>query len=220
MPNSITARKNMVDCQIHTAGVVAPAVLAAFQAVPREIFAPGNVRPVAYADEDLPLGQGRFLMAPAILARMIQASDIVPADTILDIGGATGYAAAILSSLAGTVIALDERADFIEQARRHWNSLGIRNAEGLAGSPAGGDAGRAPFDLIFINGAVAEIPARLVEQLTPEGRMIVVLKKPGAVIGQATLVKKSGERGFSSYALFDAASPYSPGFEPKPSFQF
>lgn len=221
MPNSsAAARKNMVDCQIHTAGVIAPPILEAFGEVPREIFVPESLKSVAYADEDLPLGQGRFLLAPPVLAKMIHAASIDRSDRILDIGGATGYSGAILSALSEEVVALDESAALLDKARKNWDSLGIRNVEAHAGIMREGLSSRAPYDVIFINGAVAEIPERLADQLAPGGRVMAVLARPDGTAGQAVVAKSSGKGGFSALSMFYAASPYVPGFEPSPAFQF
>ena len=213
------ARKNMVDCQIHPNGVIHPAILKAFETVPRELFAPEMVKSVAYGDEDLPLGNGRFLLAPTVHAKMIQAAEPKADEKVLDVGGGTGYSAAILSSMVGKVIALEQCADCLEKAGGYWRKLGLHNIESLKGDMTKGEASRAPFDLILVNGAVAEIPAILADQLTPEGRMILILRNQSETTGKALLVKKTPE-GFSSRPLFDAAASWLPGFEPKPSFKF
>src|SRR5690606_5116811 len=95
-----TARRNMVDSQIHTSGVVSAPVLEAFSSVPREQFVPEHLRGRVYADEDLPLGNGHFLMDPAILARMIEAAEVQAGDVVLNVGDPTGYSSAILAELA------------------------------------------------------------------------------------------------------------------------
>jgi protein-L-isoaspartate(D-aspartate) O-methyltransferase len=100
MPNYAAARINMVDSQIHPSGVVSAPVLDAFRTVPREMFVPEDLRGRVYADEDLMLGNGQFLMDPAVLARMIEAANVQPQDVILNIGDSTGYSSAILAELA------------------------------------------------------------------------------------------------------------------------
>ena len=220
MPPFSAARTNMVDCQIHTAGVINPNILAAFNETPRERFTPASFKAVSYGDEEIPMGGKRFLMAPATHARMLQAVEPTGQEEVLDVGGASGYSAAIMARLARTVTAVDQDAALLEKARIVWGELGLRNIEAVIGAHAAGNQGRAPFDLIFINGAVAEIPARLAAQLSNKGRMILILKKPDASMGQAMIITRTGETGFSSRPLFEAASSYLPGFEPKPVFQF
>ena len=215
-----TARTNMVDCQIRTAGVVGSAILQAFETTPREKFIPQNLRSIAYTDENLPLGEGRFLMAPVIHARMIQAAEPRPGDVALDIGGANGYPAAILSSMVTTVIALEDKQKYLTQAKSLWDELEVCNVAGFKGKLTSGSPENGPYDIIFMNGAVAEIPVRMVEQLAPEGRLVTIVKKPGAVLGQVTLVRSLGGKQFSSYTLFEAGMPYLSGFEPVPAFNF
>ena len=190
MPQYAAARTNMVDSQIHTAGVVSAPVLEAFRSVPREMFVPENLRGRVYADEDLPLGGGHFLMEPSILARMIEAAQIRHDDVVLNIGDSTGYSSAILAELAKTVMTHDNVA------------------------------GQASCSLIIMNGAVHEIPKNLLSCLTMNGRLLSVLKPEGKKVGTAVMVQRMGEGQYSTRKLFDAATPYIPGYEAKPSFTF
>jgi protein-L-isoaspartate(D-aspartate) O-methyltransferase len=214
------ARTNMVDCQIHPSGISTSAILQAFGAIPREEFLPASVRGMAYADENIAIDKERFLLEPAIHARMIEALAPTKDDVVLDIGGSTGYSAAILSSLVQTVIAVEDKNRYIDDATQIWNRLGVCNVAAFKGPLPKGNPENAPFGLIFMNGAVSEIPETLVEQLSPRGRLITILRKPGEVLGRVTLVQSLGEKGFSSYTLFEAGCPYLPGFEPKPAFTF
>lgn len=190
MTQYAVARTNMVDSQIHTAGVVSAPVLAAFRAVPREAFLPENLRGRAYIDEDLPLGGGKFLMEPAILARMMEAAQIRADDVVLNIGDPTGYSSAILAELAKTVMTHDNVA------------------------------GQSSCSLIIMNGAVHEIPKNLLSCLTVNGRLLTVLKPEGQAIGTVVMIQRTGEDQFSTRNLFDATTPYIPGYEAKASFSF
>lgn len=214
------ARKNMVDGQVHTAGVTDPGILNAFRTVPRETFVPQNLQKIAYADEELPLGGGRYLPAPISHARMLQAAAPEKGDKVLDIGGGTGYAAAIVAPLVSKVAALEEEEQFLEYASAVWAHLGHRNIMPIVGLLNVGFDGEAPFDIIFIHGAVTEIPARLAGQLAPGGRLVAIVRKPGAVMGQATLLVNSAGNKFSSRVLFDAGAHYLPAFAPKAEFVF
>lgn len=214
-----TARMTMVDCQIHPSGVVTAGILNAFGSIPREKFVPANMRPVAYADEALPLGQGRFLLGPAVHARMIQAAEPLPTDVTLDIGGGPGYSAAILSSLTRRVVAL-EQAAFLAQAQGLWREMGLENVEAVAGDLTKGYPGGGPYDLIFLNGAVAEIPEAIASQLSPGGRLVAILQKEGEAIGKASLTRRSGSTAFAIYPLFETGGSYLAGFAPKTAFQF
>lgn len=225
MPNQAAiaaeARKNMVDSQIHTAGVIDYAVLEAFRTVPREMFAPEHLRGVAYVDEDLALGDGYYLMEPAVLARMVEAAGVRPDDIVLNIGDVTGYSSAILSMLAGTVITVEARPGLLDSARRIWAECSYCNVAVIHGEDlTEGCPEHAPYSLIFMKGAVAEIPDVLLAQLSLHGRLIAVLRPANARMGVAVLVERIGEGKYATRKLFDAATHYIPGFAPRTEFSF
>lgn len=210
----------MVERQIHTAGVNDPHILDAYRNIPREAFVPEGLKHIAYMDEDLLLGDGRFLLEPITHARMVQALAPASEHVILDVGGVTGYSAAILSGLVTTVIALEQQKTCLDRAAKIWEGLEICNVAGVKGCLSAGYPENAPYDLVFMNGAVSEMPEKLVEQLTPGGRLITILRKPEFKIGQVTLVKNMGKNEYSTHCLFEAGCPYLPGFEPQPQFVF
>lgn len=219
MTDFAQARTNMVDCQIHTDGVILPEVLSIFGSVPRELFLPPKLKPVAYNDEDIVL-DGRVLMEPSVHARMVQACQPKSTDIALDIGCGSGYSTAILSSLVSTVVSVESDEELLSQAKRHWDSLDacnvvIHNHDLDFGAPE-----EAPFDMIIVNGAVAEVPQNFVDQLSLNGRMVLVVKPAGKAIGTATLVQHTGNGSYVTQELFDAAAPYLEGFEPKKEFSF
>lgn len=219
MADFATARKNMVDGQIHTAGIINQDLLDVFRNVPRETFVPEHLQNIAYNDEDLFLGAGRYIPKPIAHARMVQAVEPKKTDNVLDIGGATGYTAAIIAALVKNVTALEE-PQFLEYARQIWDHLRYDNIYPAHGNFYQGYGVNGPYDIIYVNGAVTEIPATLTEQLAPGGRLIAIVKKPGAVMGQVTLVKSTVETRFSSRVLFETGAEYLPGFEPQPTFIF
>ena len=219
MTDFTAARKNMVDGVIHTAGITNPLILEAFRSVPRETFVPEGLRGAAYTDEDLPLGMGRYLPEPIPHARMVQALGLTGAENVLDIGGATGYSSAIMSFLAKSITAVDDEG-FLNYASQVWNHMGITNIAEAPVKATGAYALSGPYDTIFINGAVAEMPLYLAGHLAPGGRMVAIVKAPGAVMGQATLLVNSAGNKFSSRVLFEAGGHYLPGFEPQPVFSF
>ncbi len=214
------SRVNMVNGQIHTFGVVSADILESFRSTPREEFLPKDKQPLAYADEDIIIDDAHFLLEPAVHAKMIQSVNPQEDDVALDIGVGTGYSSAILSPLVTTVVALEPCQGFLDKATRLWDEQGLCNIVGMKGSLAKGDPANAPFSLIILNGAVSEIPEGLVQQLSPEGRLITIVKKAGDVVGQVTLVQKTNNNNFTSYPLFDASSPYLSEYEPKLDFQF
>ena len=220
MTNFTAARINMVDSQIHTMGVVSEAILEAYRIVPREEFVPEGSRGIAYCDEDMPVAQGRCLMEPVTHARLMQAVTPAANDTVLDVGGATGYSAAILSRLTGRVVAAEPDATLLAHAEKIWAKLGCSNVVPHQGGFAEGNAAMAPYSLIFINGSVDSASDALLAQLAPHGRLVAVIRRKTDRIGRATLFVKSAAGNVSERVLFDAAVPYLPGQEPGNGFVF
>lgn len=218
--NAQTARQNMVECQIQTSGVTHPALLEAYAAIPRECFAMPGQESLSYCDESLPLGKARCLMEPMIHARLLQAADPAPDDVVLDIGGATGYSAAIFSSLVSTVVALEKEQSFLSQAEEIWQELDLCNIVGLKGSLKSGDPEHAPYNLIFFNGAVASVSHDVLRQIDVGGRLVAVIQPAGTCVGQATIITRHAEEDFSSEVLFDVCIPYLPELGPRTEFVF
>jgi protein-L-isoaspartate(D-aspartate) O-methyltransferase len=208
----------MIDSQLRPTKVVDERVLAAFSMIRRELFVPEPLRPVAYVDEDLPLGGGRYLMEPMVAARLIQAAAVGRTDTVLVIGAGIGYEAAILSVLARKVAALEEDAELARRCRAALVDHAIAAVEAVEGPLRGGYRPRAPYDAILFGGAVAEVPVEIVEQLGEDGRLVAVERR-GAGIGRAVLTKRTGG-ALARRVIFDAAIQPLPGFAPAPAFQF
>jgi protein-L-isoaspartate(D-aspartate) O-methyltransferase len=219
MSNFAAARRNMVDCQLRTNEVTDPLVIAAMAELPREMFVPKTRQGIAYVDEDLPVAPGRWLMEPLVLARLVQALELTPADTVLDIGCATGYDAALLGRLAGSVVAVESDAELADQANLTLSHVASDNVAVVTAPLEQGYAVQAPYDVIFIGGAVARLPDAVTAQLAPHGRLAVVLRASDAAPGRAWLYSKSSDR-ISGRPLFDCGTPYLHGFEPRESFTF
>jgi protein-L-isoaspartate(D-aspartate) O-methyltransferase len=189
-----TARQKMVDGQVRPSDVTDIRIIDAMLAVPRETFVPENKRALAYLDLDLDVSEdgsaGRFLIQPAVLAKMLQAAEIKETDHVLVVGGATGYAAAVIAKFAGQVHST---------------------------ASADGDQANAPFDVIVLNGATEIVPEKLYGQLRDGGRLVGVfaMSQPQ----RATIVTRS-HGDFGNRALFDAAVPVLPGMERLPAFVF
>jgi protein-L-isoaspartate(D-aspartate) O-methyltransferase len=212
------ARLNMVESQLRTNKVTDAAVLDAFLAVPRERFVPEALTGSAYVDEDIPLGGGRYLLEPMVLARLLQLAEIGPDDGVLEIGAGTGYGTAILSRLAGRVVAVESDVRLAGIARQRLQELGAGNVTLLEARMEEGYPAGAPYETIVFGGAAASIPEPIARQLAEAGRLVAVVK-PGAGPGQAVLVTRTA--GVLSHRpVFDAGVALLPGFVSIPGFVF
>jgi protein-L-isoaspartate(D-aspartate) O-methyltransferase len=212
------ARSHMIDSQLRPNRVTDERVLGAFWSIRRELFVPEPLRSVAYVDEDLPLGGGRYLMEPMVAARLIQAATVARTDTVLVVGAGTGYEAAVLSVLARKVVALEEDAALARRERAAFVDHGIASVEAVEGPLAHGHRPRAPYDAILFGGAVAAIPSEIADQLADGGRLLAV-ERSGGGIGHAVLIKRTGGT-LARRVIFDAAIPLLPGFLPSATFDF
>lgn len=170
-------RRAMVDSQLRTSGVAAPWVIAAMGNVARENFAPAVLRQMAYMDRSLPLGGGRFLNPPVTAGMMLAAADVSADDSVLVIGAATGYVAALVAQQAGTVMALEEDAGLFAEAAKQLAKL--KNVNLVDGPLNAGVVANAPYSLIIIDGAVEEIPDAVLAQAAEDGRIVTGLSERG-----------------------------------------
>src|SRR5438477_4662279 len=213
-----TARAKMIESQLRPNRVTDERVIESFSRLRRELFVPEHLRDVAYVDEDLPLGRGRYLMEPMVAARLLQALMPDRKETALVVGAGVGYEAALLSSLARSVIALEEDEELARFGRAALVDHRIASVVYVEAPLAAGHRQRAPYDVILFGGAVAEIPSEVAAQLAEGGRMAAVLR-PGAGLGRATLATRTGGV-LAQRVIFDAATPLLPGFVPKSAFVF
>jgi protein-L-isoaspartate(D-aspartate) O-methyltransferase len=212
------ARLNMVEGQLRTNGIVAPALLAAFLAVPRERFVPEALRGAAYVDQDLPLADVRYLMEPLVLARLIQLAELAPLARVLCVGAGPGYDAAILSHLVDDVVALESDPTLAATARRLLGELGHSNASVVEGPLEQGHTASAPYDAIVFGGAIGQVPDAIARQLAARGRIVAVVREEGRV-SQVTVMTRIGVV-LSRRPAFDAATHALPGFARQPAFVF
>lgn len=211
------ARANMVTNQLRPNRVEDPRLLDAMATVPRERFLPKALRGVAYADEDLPVPDGYWLIEPLVLARLIQAAEVQDSDVILVVGCATGYAGAVLARLAATVILLAPSA-VAATVEALLDDLGVDNVVVTAtDEPAAGHPSQAPFDVIVVVGSVPEVPPALLEQIGEGGRIAVVISE-GRVGKIMVLTRLHGVIGRRE--VFDAQTPPCPGLDASPGFTF
>lgn len=218
MPASTAkARENMVDCQIRTADVTQRNLVDAFLEVPREKFAPAERQMLAFVDNDIPIGGGRAIMAPASLARLLQAARIRPDAYVLDIGCGTGYSAAIISRICESVVAVEDTRELVDLATNTLAELEYDNAVVVEGSLPEGYPSEGPFDVIFLGGSVERLPPKLLSQLNEGGRLVAVVGQGNAAMAMAWL---NDDGHVSSRALFNCAVPPLPGFARKAEFNF
>lgn len=215
------ARENMVLSQLQPSGIVSSHVMEAYATIPREMFVPNELRGVSYLDDDIPLGGQRVLIEPLLHALMVQNAKLQPTDRCLDIGSSTGYSAAILAKLAGHVVAVEQEDRLLQDANHHWKSLGlVEKITPVIGEHREGYAVGAPYQAIFINGAVADIPVPLLDQLAEGGSLYAVLMPEDSLIGQVVAVRRDGEGFVSQTVLGAGVTPYLIGFSPKKEFIF
>lgn len=211
-------RTNMVESQIKPNRVTNTRLIEALLEVPRERFVPKASRSVAYIDEDLPLGDGRHLMEPMVLGRLMEELAPGPTDIALDIGCGTGYSTAVLSRLVETVVGVDANANMVATATQRLLDLGYDNAVIIESALEDGHADQQPYNAIFIGGAVDDVPRPIQDQLVDGGRLVAVVRTTGQV-GEARLYQRIGDV-VSHRPLFDANIPLLPEFTPAPTFEF
>lgn len=213
-------RTKMVDGQLRTTDVTDLAILDAVLAVPREEFVPPRLRPLAYIDEDLEIGQSgqaaRYIMEPSPFARLVQLAEISPTDVVLDVGCGTGYSSAILARLAGAVIALEEDPSLADAAQANLERLDYHGVAVVRGPLASGYKAEAPYDVILLEGAVEQVPTALLDQLKDGGRLIAVEGSGNAAVAKVYL--KAGT-AISARRAFNAAVRPLPGFETVREFE-
>jgi protein-L-isoaspartate(D-aspartate) O-methyltransferase len=210
-------RTKMVDGQVRTTDVTDPAIIEAMLTIPREAFVDDRMRPLAYIDEDIEIARGRYLMEPSPFAKLVQLAEIRPGETVLDVGSGTGYSAAVLSRLAGHVVALESDPALAERARATLAAQSVDNVTVVTGPLSAGHSDAAPYDVIIVEGAVEVLPDALFAELREGGRLVAVEGRGNAGVARIYLRSNgivTGRRAFNA-----AVKPL-PGFERIPTFVF
>lgn len=210
IPDYAEARSAMIESQLRPQGVTDRAVLDAMRSVTREAFVPAEARSLAYSDRAVPLGNGRYLGAPAALGQLLTDMSPQPGERALVVGGSSGYSAAILAAMGLGVTLLESDPALAAIARAN----GVATVEG---SLAAGQRKGAPYDIILIDGAIEQIPEALIAQLADGGRLGTGLAN-GSVT-RLVVGRKSGD-AFGTLSLGDAGVPPLPGFTRPPAFTF
>jgi protein-L-isoaspartate(D-aspartate) O-methyltransferase len=221
MSDFATARQKMVDGQVRPSDITDLRIIDAMLAVPREAFVPESQRPLAYLDLDLDVSEAgaarRFLIKPAVIAKMLQAAEIGETDNVLVAGCASGYIAAVAAKLAARVTATESDGLLAAKAGDVLAKLGLGNVTVRTAAAADGDAANAPYDVIVLAGATEVVPDRLYRQLGDGGRLVGVFATSRP---QRAMIVTHSHADFGYRALFDAAVPVLPGLERPPAFVF
>lgn len=209
----------MISSQILPSKVTDRELVEVMSRIPREIFLPGHLQGLAYTDGNIALGNDRHMMAPVILARLLQAAGVQKTDTVLDIGCGTGYCAAILGRMAKSVIGLESDKNMATEGVQLLDGLGIKNVTFVhQGDLHQGYARKSPFNVILINGGVPAAPEKIKSQLAEGGRLVTIISRHARTGSGMLITRHNGS--FSTQVLFDAATPALAGFEEKRGFLF
>jgi len=213
-PSPGEQRAHMVTGQLRTSDIHEDSLLAAFFDVPRERFVTSSLARLAYLDQDqLASGPpGRKLLAPRTLALLLQAAAIKPAERALDVGGGSGYGAALIAHMGGAVVLLETDVSAARAALAD-----VAGTEFVEGDLAQGAPVQKPFDVILIHGAVEKPPSALLNQLSENGRLVALDAREGSARG---VIFERSAAGFSERGLFDAKSDVLEAFRAAPSFAF
>jgi len=209
----------MLESQIRPNKVIDEMVLSAFANIPREIFVHKSMQDIAYIDEDLPLSNGRYLMEPMVLARLIQSLELNASDNVMIIGIGTGYSVAIISQIVTSVIGIESRATLIQKAENNLTELDITNAVLFKERLQDGFCREAPYNAILIDGGISFIPESILDQLTNNGKLVSIYRPNIETAGEASIWMRSGTK-FSRKCLFNAQVPTLEEFRAKPEFIF
>lgn len=212
--NLEAARTAMIDSQVRPNDVTDRRLIAAMASVAREAFVPAARRAVAYAELPIETVPGRWLMAARDFSKLVHATAIREGERILDIAPGTGYSTAVLARL-GKVTALEE-GEAAKALGEHLTRAGVAGVEIVSGPLKAGAPGKAPFDVIIVNGAVEVVPQAWLDQLAEGGRLAVAVAENGS--HRARIYTRSGGKA-AWLTPFDASPPALPGFEKTAEFR-
>ncbi len=215
MPDYTALRTTMVDTQVRPSDVTKFTVIEAMLTVPREAFVPRDQRDAAYVGEHLALDTGRVVLDPRLLAKMLDEADIQNDELVLDIGSGLGYSAAVIARMAEAVVAVEDDEDRANEAQSNLSEQGADNVVVHQGPLADGAVGHGPYDVIFVQGAVAHLPEKILGQLKDGGR-IVCLMMDGALGAVRVGYRIDGELNWRF--AFNGGAPVLPGFEKHSAF--
>lgn len=204
-----TRRVMMVDTQVRPSDVTKFPIIDAMLSIPREVYVPRDKREAAYMGENVVIREGRVVLEPRTLAKLLDALDIHPGELVLDIGCGLGYSSAVIARLADAVVAVEDDAAMAAEAEQTLANESVDNAAVIVGPLSEGAAKHGPYDVITIQGGVEQIPASLLAQLKDGGRIGAVFME--GALGVARVGYKSDGKMSWRFA-FNAAAPVLSGF--------
>ena len=213
------ARELMVEQQVRPWDVLDMDVLEVIGRLPREAFVPEAQRALAYADLELPLGHGAQMMKPVVEGRMLQALQLKPGDSVLEVGTGSGYISACLGALARDVVSIEQVPELAASARARLDATGLGNNVRIEVADALRYDGSRQFDAVCVTGAVAEVPERFLQWLRPGGRLFVV-RGHAPSMEAVRLVKGEAVNAVAAESLFETELGYLHGAAPVPKFLF
>ncbi|PWE30969.1 protein-L-isoaspartate O-methyltransferase family protein [Pararhodobacter marinus] len=209
MPDFAARRTTMVDTQVRPSDVTKLPIIQAMLTVPRERFVPAALAEAAYIGENIDLGNGRVLLDPRTLSKMLDALDLKSTDLVLDLAPGTGYSTAVIAHMVQAVVAVESDASLAEDAGNALDAVGANNVALEVGEIASGAAGHGPYDAIIVQGGVETFPEPLAEQLKEDGRVVALFMS--GELGTVKLgVKHAGTIRWRD--IFNASAPVLDGF--------
>lgn len=212
------ARFNMIEQQIRPWDVLDGDVLQLLSEVKREDFVPLAHKVLAFADMEIPLGHGQFMLPPRVEARMLQDAAIQKTEKVLEIGSGSGYMAALLAHQAQRVISLEINPELAKMARDNLQKAGVFNAEVRQFDGAKGTPAESPFDVIVLSGSVAVVPSALLAQLKVGGRLVAIVGDEPVM--RATVVTRGSETAYTTTQPWDTVAPRLQNFPEPERFTF
>lgn len=217
MPDYAARRTMMVDTQVRPSDVTKFPIIDAMLRIPRELFVPKHLTEAAYIGENLDLGEGRVLLEPRTLAKMLDALNIGDTDLVLDVACAMGYSTAVIARMAEAVIGIDDNAAMVAEGQTALSAVGADNADIRQQALTTGAPGSGPYDVIIVQGGIETFPQALADQLAEGGRAgCLFMEGP---LGVARIgVKTDGRIAWRD--AFNAAAPVLDGFARERAFSF
>lgn len=184
------AREEMVNSQVIMRGITDRLVINAMKKVPRHVFVPVNLRPRAYNDSALPIGNKQTISQPYMVAIMTQLLELKGGETVMEVGTGSGYQAAVLAEIAGQVYTIEINEYLADSSKKTLEQLGYKNIETFRGDGSFGLPDKAPFDAIIVTAGGQNIPKTLTNQLKEGGKLIMPVGGPA--VQKLTVAIKEG----------------------------